>query len=112
MQRGDVSLEVNLQAKRARMRIERQVTFKEEASTSAVEAKIDSLVRTMERMMERININDRNVPRENTPTQRNQNPNRRRNNPQIRQRDQRGLDQQIRPPFQDNYAEEGMEVIE
>jgi len=51
IQRDDVSVEANLQAKRPRMRIERQVAFKEESSTSVVEAKIDSLVRTMERMM-------------------------------------------------------------
>lgn len=59
-----------------------------------------------------MSINDRNVPRENTPTQQNQNPNPRRNNPQIRQRDKRGPDQQIRPQFEENYAEEGREVIE
>ncbi len=40
-------VEANLQAKRSRMRTKIQVTFKEEASTSAVEAKIDSLLRTM-----------------------------------------------------------------
>lgn len=112
MQRYVVSVEANLQAKRERMRTEKIVTFREEESTSASEAKIDSLVRTMERMMERININDRNVPRENTTVQQNQNPNPRRNPPQIRQREQRGLDQQIRPPFQENYADEGGEVIE
>jgi len=47
MQRYVVSVEANLQAKRARMRTKRQVTFKEEVLTSAIEAKIDSLVRTM-----------------------------------------------------------------
>jgi len=101
MQRDVVSIEANLQAKRARMRIEKRVTFREEAFTFVAEAKIDSLVRTMERMMERININ------KNTPTQENRNPNPTRN-PQHNK--QRGPDQQIRPPFQENYAEKGKEV--
>jgi len=112
IQRSFVSVEANLQAKRAKMRTERQLTFKEEASTSATEAKIDSLVRTMEIMMERISINDRNVPRENPPVQQNRNPNPRRNTPQIRQRNQRGSHQQIRLPFQENYADEGISVVE
>lgn len=112
MQRDVVSVEANLQAKRAGMRTERQVTFMEEASTSTSEAKNDSLVRTMERMMERTNINDSSVPRKNTPTQHNRNPNPRRNNPQIRERDQRGRDQQFRPPFQEYYANDTSVVEE
>jgi hypothetical protein len=63
MQRCVVSVEANLLAKRARQRMERRVTIKEEPSTSYVYAKIDSLVRAMERMMERLDINDRNPPR-------------------------------------------------
>jgi hypothetical protein len=69
-------------------------------------------------MMERITVSDRNPPRDNTPAPQIRNPNFRRNPPQIRQRDprdqrdQRGPDQQIRPPLQENYADEGGEVIE
>ena len=62
--------------------------------------------------MERINLNEINVPRENPPVSQNQNPNPRRNAPQIRPREQRGPDQQIRPPFQENYADEDVDVVE
>ena len=50
-------------AKRDRLIIERRVTIKQEPSTSFVDAKIDSLVRTMEMMMDRLDIADRNPPR-------------------------------------------------
>ena len=76
------------------------MTIKEEPSTSTSNAKIDSLVRTMERMMERINITDRTPPRENQTGPQIRNPNFRRNPPQIKQREQKGPDQQVKPPFQ------------
>ena len=62
------------------------------------DAKIDNLMRVMERMMERINLTERTPPRENqeNPQNRNRNLNFRRDPPQNRQRDN---DQQIRPPF-------------
>jgi hypothetical protein len=58
------------------------------------------------------------LPRENQPAPQIRNPNFRRNPPQIRQREprdqreQRGPDQQIRPPLQENYVDEGEEIIE
>ena len=64
MQRGFVSVEANLIEKRARMRKEKKFTYKDETMASTSDAKIDSLVRTMERMMERINLNERAPPRE------------------------------------------------
>ena len=89
------------------MRSEKRVTYKDEtmASTSSSDAKIDNLVRVMERMMERINLNERAPPRENQPNPQNININQnfRRDPHQNRQRDN---DQQIRPPFQDNYVDE------
>ena len=82
------------------MRSEKRVTYKDEtmASTSSSDAKIDSLVRKMERMMERINLNEKKPPRENQPKpkNRNRNQNFRRDPPQIRQREN---DQKIRPHF-------------
>jgi L-rhamnose mutarotase len=111
-------VEANLLAKRARQRSERRVTIKEEPSTSTSDSKLDSLAREMERMMERLTVSEINPPRENPPAPKVQNPNFRRNPPQIRQRDPRdqreqiGMDQQIRPPLQENYADEGEEVIE
>jgi hypothetical protein len=105
MQKREISVEANLLAKRVRQRMERRVTIKEELSTSSSDAKLDSLAREMERMMERLTVAERNPPRENQPAPQIRNPNFRRNPPQIRQRDprdqreQRGLDQQIRPPL-------------
>jgi ribonuclease HI len=118
MQKSAISVEANLLAKRARQRSERRVTIKEEPSTSNTDSKLDSLTRAVEIMMERLTVSDRNPPRENPPAPQVRNPNFRRNPPQIRQRDprdqreQRGPDQQIRPPLQENYADEGGEVIE
>jgi hypothetical protein len=79
MQKCDVSVEAILLARRARQRTKRRVTIKEEPSTSTADAKIDSLVRTMERMMERLEITDRNPPRENQSAPQIQNRNFRRN---------------------------------
>jgi hypothetical protein len=118
MQKSAISVEANLLEKRARQRSERRVTIKEEPSTSTTDSKLDSLTRAVEIMMERLTVSDRNPPRENPPAPQVRNPNFRRNPPQIRQRDprdqreQRGPDQQIRPPLQENYADEGEEVIE
>jgi hypothetical protein len=118
MQKSAMSVEANLLAKRARQRSERRVTIKEEPFTSTSDSKLDSLARAMERMMERLTVLDRNPPRENPLAPQVRNPNFKRNPHQIRQKDprdqreQRGLDQQIRPPLQENYADEGEEVIE
>jgi len=118
MQKSAISVEANLLVKRARQRSERRVTIKEEPSTSTTDSKWDSVVRNLELLLERVNVSDRNPPRDNTPAPPIRNPNFRRNPPQIRQRDprdqreQRGPDQQIRPPLQENYADEGGEVIE
>ena len=53
MQKGAISVEANLIEKRARMRSEKRVTYKDEtiASTSSFDAKMYSLMRTMERMI-------------------------------------------------------------
>jgi hypothetical protein len=77
----------------------RRVTIKEEPSTSSSYDKLDSIVKSMERMMERLTIADRNPPRENHPAPQIRKPNFKRNPPQIIQRDlryqreQRGPDQ-------------------
>jgi hypothetical protein len=54
MEKSVVSVEANLSSRRDRKIIERRVTIKEEPSTSTADAKIDPLVRTVERMMERL----------------------------------------------------------
>ena len=97
-----MSVEENLNEKRARLRAEKRVTYRDDTmpSTSASYTKIDNLVKVMERMLEKINLNDRVPPRENQNKNRNQNL--RRDPNQDRQRDN---DQQIRPPFQKNYVD-------
>jgi hypothetical protein len=118
MQKSVVSVEANILARRARQRTEKRVTIKEEPSTSSSGAKLDSLARYMEKNMERLTITKRNPPRKNQATPQIRNLNFRRNPPQIRQRDprdqreQRGPEQQIRPPLQENYVDDGEEVIE
>ena len=57
MQKNVVSIEANLLAKRERMRSEKRVIVKEEASTSDV--KMDTLIRTMERMVDWLSITNR-----------------------------------------------------
>lgn len=96
-----ISDEANLLAKRSRVRNEKRGTAKDETSPSNI--KIDSLSKSMERLMDRIdNIerkpqwdNQQAPPVRNLNFRKNQNQNTTKNGP----------DQNIRPPFQENYAE-------
>ena len=112
MQKGALAVEVNLIEKRARMRNEKKVSFREESEPSTSSSKME---RMMEEMMKKMNILERAQSRENqsAPQNRNQsqnqNQNFRRNQPQNRQRED---DQQIRPPFQENYVNEDEETNE
>lgn len=60
MQKNAVSIEANLLAKRVRMRSEKRVTVKEEASSSDV--KMDTLIQTMEWMVNQLSITGRPEP--------------------------------------------------
>ena len=62
--------------------------------------------------MDRISKTDRAPPRENQPTPQIRNPNFRRNPPQIKQREQKGPNQQVRPPFRENYTDDEGEIVE
>ena len=75
MQRGAISVQENLIEKRARLKSQKRVTYKDEimASTSSSTTKIENLVRVMERMLEKINLNDRVPPRENQINSQNKN---------------------------------------
>jgi hypothetical protein len=64
MQKSAVSVETNLLARRDMQRTKRRVTIKQEPSTSSSDDKLYSIVKTMERMMERLTIADMNTPRE------------------------------------------------
>ena len=107
MQKNVVSVEANLLSKRARMRSEKRVTIKEEAST--LDLKMDTLIQTVERMVDQLTITDRLEPPIRNPNSRGQ------QQPQfrIKQREQKAPDQpaqqqQIRTPLQQNYVQ-GME---
>ena len=74
------------------------------STLSSKEAIIDTMLRTMEIMMERLLVDDRPPPRENQE-QRNRNLNSRR--PQISQNKKRNFPYPpVRPPFQDNFMEQ------
>jgi hypothetical protein len=74
--------------------------------------KFDLMMKTMEKLMERMSMENKPAAREKNDFQpRNQNF-RRGLVPQIRQREQRDQgDQQIRPPFQNNYANEDFDQM-
>jgi hypothetical protein len=60
MQKNAVSVEVNLHIKRSKTKTEKKVTIKEEPSTSS-EGKLDSLIKTMERMMDKMSIKEKST---------------------------------------------------
>ena len=85
------------------MRNERRVTIKDEPSTS--DSKIDSLEKSMERIMDRLENMERKPLWDNQqqgPQISNLNFRKNTNTGKSRETT---LDQQIKPPFQENYAE-------
>jgi hypothetical protein len=112
MMSDTIEVEVNLMAsgkiKQSFNRGGRKPQGDAQPSTSRPsEDKFDLMMKTMEKLMERMSLGNKPITREqHDPQPRNQNP-RRGLVPQIRQREQRDQgDQQIRPPFQNNYADE------
>ena len=89
------------------------MTYKDDTThtTSSTDTKIYSIVRTMERMMEKISLNERTPPRESQTNIQNMNrsQNFKRDPPQVKQRES---DQQIIRPFQDNYVDEEERELE
>ena len=81
-------MEENLIEKRARVRSKKRVTYKYDntPTTSSSDTKIDNLAKVIERMLEKINLNDRVPPREtqNNSQNKNRNQNYRRENNQDR----------------------------
>lgn len=66
MQANALKVEANLLAKKEKLKTERRVTIKKEPSSSSpFDYKIDSLLRNMEKNMNRVSIIDRAPPREN-----------------------------------------------
>ena len=105
MQKVAISAEANLAEKRARTRSERKVMYRDEVSPSApsLDPIIDDLVRSMVKMWEK--ISEKTPLRDNQPNppNRNRNQNFRREQPQNKPRE---TDQQVRPPFNENYVDE------
>jgi len=99
MQSVAVSVEVNLLSKRARVRNERRGTAKDE--TSLTDIKIDNLAKSMERLMDRTGNMERKPQWDNQKAPPIRNPNFR-NNQNIGKNEP---DRNIRPHFQENYAE-------
>ena len=88
-------------SKRARARAKRRTTFKEEPS--AFEQKLDAIIKGMDRLGDQVETIERKSSWEGQPRNTTRNPNFRRNqNPNS---GKAGPDQNIIPPFQENYAE-------
>ena len=100
MQKNDVIVEINILARKFRLRNEKRVTIKEEPSTS--ETKLDLLARTLDRVVDRLENMEIKPNWENQPQIRN--PNFRKNNNPGKAKEA-APDQNIIPPFQQNYAE-------
>ena len=83
MQKGALAVEVNLIEKRARMRAEKKVTYREDTTTSTFDSKFENLILAknldrLERMMEKMVVQANN---QNRNQSQNQNQNFRRNTP-------------------------------
>jgi len=94
-------VEANLIAKQNRARTERRTTFKEEPST--FEQKLDAIIKGMDRLGDRVDTIERKSSWEGQTSNTTMNPNFRKNQNPTTGRD--GPDQNIRPPFQENYLE-------
>jgi hypothetical protein len=117
MMSNTIEVEVNLMALgKIKHNLDRSVKkVQGEAQPSMSQSsdeKFDLMMKTMERLMERMSMENKPATRDQTDFQlRNQNF-RRTPVPQIKQRDQRDQgDQQIKPPFQNNYANEDFDQI-
>jgi len=101
MQNVAVSVEANLIAKRNRARAERKTTFKEEPSSW--DQKLDAIINGMQRLGERVESVERKSSWEGPQNNPIRNPNFRRN--QNQNTGKASPENQIRPPFQENYTE-------
>ena len=97
-----VKVATNILAKKAQAKLERRVRFADVASTS--NGKVDLLAKTIETIMDILDNLDRKTWG-NQQASLVRNANFRRNQNQDQNTGKNGLDQNIRPPFQENYAE-------
>ena len=106
MQKGAVSVEENLIEKRARLRAEKRVTYRDDIVASTYNPNYDRLSKNVERLQQMMENMVVTVSNQN----KNQNQNFRRNNNTPNR--QRESDQQVVPPFQDNFLDEDEGIIE
>ena len=108
MQSIVVSVKAKLISKQSRARAERRTLFKEEPS--AFEQNLDAIIKGMDRIRDRVETIERKSPWDGQPSNTRRNPNFRNNqNPNT---GKTGLDQNIRPPFQENEASTSDEPTE
>lgn len=111
MHKNAISVEANFSIKKSKMKGEKRVTIKEEASSSS-DVKLDTLIRIVERMVDRMSITKRQLePQVINPNFRGQ-----QQQPQfrIKQREWRAPEQPAHPYhiqtlLQQNYAQGGEE---
>ena len=101
MQSIVVSVEANLISKQTRARAEIRTALKEEPS--AFEQKLNVIIKGMDRLGDRVETIERKSPWDGQPSNIGRNPNFRKD--QNSNTRKAGPDQNIRTPFQENYAE-------
>ena len=87
MQKNVVSVEANLLANKAKFGSEKRVTIKQESSLSS-NVNMDNLVKTMERMMERMTLTNMVAPRQPQGVPQIKNTNFRRQHPKLNKESQ------------------------
>ena len=110
MQKGAVSVEANLIEKKARLRAEKRVTYRDDNVASTSDPNNDRVSKDVEKlkqMMEKMVVT---VSNQNKNQNHNQNQKFRRNNTTPNR--QRESDQQVIPPFQEKFLDEDEGIIE
>lgn len=101
MQSVAICVEANLLSKRAKARNERRIPAKEESTP--FEQKMDAIVKGMDRLLDLVETIEKKSPWDGQQANPRRNPSFRKNKNQNAGKNI--LDQNIRPPFQENYAE-------
>ena len=110
MKKGAVSVEANLIEKRARLRAEKRVTYRDDSVASTSNPNYDRLSKNVERLQQMMEKMVVSVSNQNRNQNHNQNQNFRRSNSTPNR--QRESDQQVIPPFQEKFLDEDEGIIE
>jgi len=110
MQKGAVSVEASLIEKKARLRAEKRVTYRDDNIASMSDPNYDRISKGMEKLQQMMEKMVVTVSNQNRSQNHNQNQNFRRNNTTPNR--QRESDQQVIPPFQENFLDEDEGIIE